>query len=235
MTIPPSRAFPWILTLLAALALAVLVSLGLWQVQRLAWKQDLIARAEAAAALPPAPLAEVLASPEPEFRRAMVVCSGLDRASWIELRTIQDGEAGVRLISACQPAGGDRTILVDRGFVSQAISARPPTGTTTMPVALRVVVRNTPAPNTMAPPADDRQFFTRDNDAMARALGVDGPVDPRTFYAETSTNPDWGALRPAAPPAAFSNSHLGYAITWFGLAAALGGVYGAMLWRRFRP
>ena len=234
MTPSPPRAFPWILTLAVAVALAVLISLGVWQVQRLQWKTAMIARAEAAAAQVPAPLAEVLGSPDPEFRRALVVCPGLDRARWIELQSIQDGQAGVRLISACRPAGQGRILLVDRGFVAETISARPPVEATSMPVSLRLVVRDTPAPGAMAPPPQGRHFFARDNVAMARALGVEGAVDPHTFYAETSTNPEWQALRPGAPPAVFSNNHLGYAITWFGLALALAGVYGAVVFKRFR-
>ena len=48
MSSSPARAFPWLLTVLAAAAFVVLVSLGVWQMQRLAWKQDLLARIEAA-------------------------------------------------------------------------------------------------------------------------------------------------------------------------------------------
>jgi surfeit locus 1 family protein len=63
---------------------------------------------------------------------------------------------------------------------------------------------------------------------------VDGPVAPWTLFALSSSNPEWLALKPSAPPAAFSNNHLGYAITWFGLALALIGVYVALLRRRLR-
>ncbi|HAJ02034.1 MAG TPA: Surfeit locus 1 family protein, partial [Brevundimonas sp.] len=44
--------------------------------------------------------------------------------------------------------------------------------------------------------------------------------------------PGWEALQPSAPPAAFSNNHLGYALTWFGLALALAGFYIALLRRK---
>jgi surfeit locus 1 family protein len=67
---------------------------------------------------------------------------------------------------------------------------------------------------------------------MARALKVEGPISPFTVFATTSTNPDWSALRPSAPPAAFTNNHLGYALTWFGLAVALIAFYGVLLRRR---
>ena len=53
----------------------------------------------------------------------------------------------------------------------------------------------------------------------------------QTCALPISTNPEWQALQPSAPPAAFANNHLGYAITWFGLALALVGVYVALLRR----
>ena len=81
----------------------------------------------------------------------------------------------------------------------------------------------------------DGRFFARDHEGMARALGVAGGADPRVLFAETSSNPEWAALTPAVPPPAFSNNHLGYAITWFGLAAALIVDYGLMLRRRAAP
>ena len=69
--------------------------------------------------------------------------------------------------------------------------------------------------------------------AMAEALGVTADVAPQTLYATTSSNPEWLALQPSSPPPAFSNNHLGYAITWFGLAIALIGFYVALLRRHY--
>ena len=166
MTTTSERGFPWILTVLSAALLAVLIGLGVWQVQRLAWKEG----------------------------------------------------------------------LIDRGFVADEISARPPVDpTATGPIRITAVMREAPAPNWMSPPPQNGRFFARDPEAMAEALNIDGAVDARVLFAETSTNPEWAALRPAVPPAAFSNNHLGYAITWFGLAAALMVYYGLMLKRRLRP
>lgn len=229
------RRFPWGLTVLVALCLALLLALGTWQAQRLRWKLDLIAAAEAAQARPPAPAAEVLAGPEPEFRRVFADCPGLDSAPFIELQSIHQGRPGVRLISACPlpaPAGG--TVLVDRGFVADEISARPAERAATADAApLRVTgVLRAPGPgNPFAGAADGRRFLARDIPAMAAALGAPDPA-PLFLMAETSTNPAWRALQPAVPPPSFSNNHLGYAITWYGLAAALLGVYVALLRRR---
>jgi surfeit locus 1 family protein len=228
------RRFPWILTIASALLFALLVFLGFWQVERLQWKQGLIAQAEAAATRPPAPVDEVLREGKAQFRRVVVDCPGLANAPYLELQSIHDGQPGVRLISACPTATG-LTFLVDRGFVADGVSARPPVIMTATPVRIEAVVRRAPEPGLMALPPEGRRFFARDTPAMARALDVSDRVSPATLFAVTSSNPEWLALKPSAPPAAFSNNHLGYAITWFGLALVLAAFYIALLRRKLTP
>jgi len=223
--------FPWGLTIACVLAFALLCGLGSWQAQRMQWKSRLIAQAEAAGALPPAPLAEVLALQDPAFRKVLVDCPGLAAAPWVELQSIHEGQAGTRLISACRPPDMSGEFLVDRGFVADDVLARPPVATSVTSFRLVAELRETPPPGPMALPADNGRFFARDTPGMARALGVSDPY-PMVLFALTSSNPEWRALQPSAPPAAFSNNHLGYAITWFGLALALVGFYIALLRRK---
>ena len=124
MTVAARPRFPIILTVIAVLLLGALLALGVWQVQRLQWKLDLIDKAEAAAAQAPLPLAEALALEDPEFRQVVVTCRGLNAAPFVELQSIEDGDAGVRLISAC-PVEGRGTVLVDRGFLPAETVERP--------------------------------------------------------------------------------------------------------------
>ncbi|MND79015.1 SURF1 family protein [compost metagenome] len=232
MTVAARPRFPVVLTVLAVLLLGALLALGVWQVQRMQWKEGLITGAEAAADLPPLPLAEVLKVENPEFRRAILTCRGLSAAPYVELQSIENSDAGVRLVSACAVEGGP-ILLVDRGFVAADISARPSVkADDTMPVVITGVLRRSPAPSALTPPPAGNHFYGRDAEAMARALKVEGPISPFTVFATTSTNPDWQALKPSAPPAAFTNNHLGYALTWFGLAAALIAFYVVLLRRR---
>ncbi|HEV2081349.1 MAG TPA: SURF1 family protein [Brevundimonas sp.] len=228
--------FPWVLTVVCGTALALLIGLGAWQVRRLAWKESLIAQAAAAAAAPPAPLGEVLdGGDDPEFRRVIATCSRLSGAPSVELQSIQDGEAGVRLVSLCRFDATTPPILIDRGFVAETVSARPgplpDDSRRNVPVLAQL--RRVPPPGPLAPAPQGGRFFARDVPAMGRALGA-AEVQPMVLFALASTDPDWKALRPSAPPAAFSNNHLGYALTWFGLAIALTGFYVALLRRRLR-
>ena len=98
MIVAARPRFPIILTVIAVLLLGALLTLGVWQVQRLQWKLDLIDKAEAAAAQAPLPLAEALTLADPEFRQVVVTCRGLNAAPFVELQTIEAGDAGVRLI-----------------------------------------------------------------------------------------------------------------------------------------
>jgi surfeit locus 1 family protein len=227
------RRFPLLITLFITVCFALLSALGLWQVQRMQWKSGLIGQAEAAALLAPAPLSEVLAAEDPEFRRALVVCRGLATAPFVELQSIHDGEPGSRLISACIPEGANQTFLVDRGFVPASVSARPRVLTSTLPLAMAVELRRSPAPSAMTPGPSQGRFYGRDNPGIAKALAA-GPPSEFSLFALTSPNPELGALVASAPPAAFSNNHLGYALTWFGLALALLAFYVAGLIRRYR-
>ncbi|MDQ1154315.1 SURF1 family protein [Brevundimonas sp. SORGH_AS_0993] len=230
------KRFPWILTVLTAAALVLLIGLGVWQVERLKWKEGLIAAADAAGAQPPAPLETLLAGAEKgaglEFRKALMTCRGLATAPFVELQTIHDGAPGVRLISACRPEGQVFTLLIDRGFLPDAVTARPAVAPSTLPVVLIGEFRTAPRPGALSPPPRDGRFFARDTAAMARALNVSGPLRPEVVYALTATNPEIDAMVVSAPPAAFSNNHFGYALTWFGLAIALVGFYVALLRRR---
>ncbi len=224
--------FPYVLTLLAVVLLAVLVSLGTWQVNRLQWKVGLIDAAEAAHNMPPAPLEQVLASDAPEFRQVIATCRGLNTAAFVELRTIDRGEAGVRLASAC-PLSDGTTIMVDRGFVRQDDTARPAVDAArSMPVTFAGVLRQPTKASGMTPAPQGLVFYGRDNEAMAKALGVTGPVSSWVLYAATAINPEVPQVHPVVPPPAFTNNHLGYALTWFGLAAALIVLYAVLLRRR---
>lgn len=224
--------FPVVLTALTAVSLVALISLGVWQVERLQWKEGLIAASAEAEAQPPAPVDEVLASAAPEFRKVLVLCRGLNTAPFVELRSIEEGQPGFRLISACPLANG-QSILIDRGFVGQDITSRPVVGNNAaLPVSFTGVVRKPIKPSGMTPPPEGNVFFGRDPAAMAEVLGVKTQVSPWIIYAATPINPEIEGLHPSVPPAAFSNNHAGYAATWFGLAVVLIGVYIGLLRRR---
>jgi len=235
------RRLPVGATIATAIAFAILIGLGVWQLKRLAWKEDLLARVHAAQTAPALPIAEVLrAAAKGEdvgYRRVTAICPGLGSAPYVELYAIIDGEMGSRLVSVCRLDGAPyASILVDRGFVAGTISARPPVDANdARPTGIRGVLRE-PERKSFIQPANDpahKRFFGRQIAPLAAALHADNPA-PLFLMAETSSNPEWQALKPAPLPVDIPNNHFQYALTWFGLAGALLAVYGAMLWGRLR-
>lgn len=236
MTIEAGRRFPVGLTIAVAIALAILVGLGTWQLQRMAWKREVLGRVAALQAAPPQPIGPVLArmaaGADTDFTRVAVSCPGLGSAPFLELYSVRDGQAGSRLISACRLEGATYgSVLVDRGFVADTISARPPVAADAAPVAVTGVLRAPEAGNAFSPPNQPGRWYVRDVAAMAAQLKAARPA-PLFLMAETSSNPQWAALVPAPIPSDIPNRHLEYALTWYGLAGALLGVYAAMLLRK---
>ena len=129
-------------------------------------------------------------------------------------------------------------MIVNRGFVPTELrdpAARPqsqPTGEATVTGLVRA-----PQARAWFTPEDvpsQNRWFTRDPSSIAAAKGLDRTAP---FYVEADAAPNpggWprgGQTRPDLP-----NSHLQYALTWYGLALALAGVFGAFAWRRLgRP
>jgi surfeit locus 1 family protein len=231
--------FPAGLTIATAIGMAILIALGVWQLQRLKWKEGLlahIAALQSARAVAAGPVLDELArGRDVDFTRVKLSCPGLPSAPFLELYGLREGQAGARLISACKvDSASYRTILVDRGFIADTVAARPKVDSAAaQPFEVTGVLRKPDKPSFVSPKNTPAHWFTRDVAAMARALAAPAPA-PVFLFAETATNPELPALVPAPVPADIPNRHLEYALTWFGLAAALAGVYAAMLFRRVR-
>jgi surfeit locus 1 family protein len=220
----------FLLPILASLpVLAALVALGTWQVHRLHWKLDILARIAAAEAGPPVPLAgvpppytKVVATGRFDHEREVLV--------GIELRgTTLGGHLVTPLLRADAPP-----LLVNRGWVpmerSQGIAR--PEGE----VAVTGYVRAADTRDWNSPRDDlpARRFYVFDPGVIGAALGLPPPA-PFGLVALAAP----GAGVATLPAAARSlprpdNPHLGYAITWYGLAAALVGVLAAFLLRNRR-
>lgn len=225
------KRFPIGLTIAAAIAMAILLGLGVWQLKRLAWKETLLAQIASRSHAAPVALGMVQGQ-DAEFTRVAVDCPGLASAPFAEVYSIRDGQAGSRLISVCHPQGGGEALFVDRGFVPDTVSARPSQGGGADVVHVVGLLRKGDKSGPFTPVPQGGRFFSRDMIALAKALKPGPDLYPLILAAETSSNPDWKALDPTPLPVDIPNRHLEYALTWFGLAGALAAIYGAMLVRR---
>lgn len=208
------------------LGVAILVGLGLWQVQRLGEKQALITRIEARMAAAPVALP---AEPDPARDRLLrVTARGRVGAPELDVLTsVRPWGAGFRVIAPFTLTDG-RRVLVDLGYVPEDMkdrAARPSDlhGATIEVTGLLFWPHET---DSFTPPPDHGRniWFARDVPAMAAALGT----RPVLIVAQAHGSGDWP--RPDPPGASVPNDHLEYALTWFSLAVAWG-VIAALLLR----
>lgn len=233
---------------LALAAFTLLIGLGTWQVQRLAWKEDLIATVEARRLAAPVPAPPPAKWPNFEvgqerYKPARVSGSfehSEERFLFFPLTEPQGplGGPGAMVFTPFKTTD-NWWVLVNRGFVPEA--ARDPArrlegqlqGNVTLTGLLRGFERRSflnPAPNDQ-----DQMLFVRDRaDLLADLETEDRTFAPYYLDLVTSQTPPGGLPQAGETRIAFSNNHLQYAITWYGLAAALLGVTVALLRDRFR-
>ncbi|MEL6549270.1 MAG: SURF1 family protein [Pseudomonadota bacterium] len=202
---------------------AVLLWLGLWQVERLAWKEGVLAEIEASIAADPVALP---AAPVPETDRYhAVAASGILGEEELHVLVSAKGfGAGYRVIRALET--GDRRVMVDLGIIPTEAKDRPRPGGT------RMVAGNLHWPDEVDgfTPERDRAagiWFARDVGEMAAALGT----EPVLIIAQSVTPPLEGVRPFPVDTSGIPNDHLGYAVTWFGMAAVWVGMSGLFLYR----
>ena len=228
-----------------AIAMVILLGLGTWQLQRLGWKEALGARIEARLSAPSVPLSDAAAWPAldlDEWEYRPVEITGTYRND-LETRVYALlGEAkgplagpGYWIVTPLELSGQGGTVLVNRGFVplDRADPAMRSGTTVEGPVTVRGLLRRPEDRNTFTPNDDPAQrlFYARDPAAIGPALNVPAlaPFTVDAIGSGPGGLPQGGETR-----VTFTNRHLEYALTWYGLAASLAGVLGVSLWRRRR-
>ena len=217
-------------TAMMAILTAILMALGVWQIERLHWKLDLIATMDRKMHAAPvavdggdAPLAH---SPQNEYARVSLE-GRFDNAK--EAYVFTTGPGGIPVYHVLTPFMTDagRTYLVDRGMVpldkrDPATRAR---GQITGKTHIVGIWRTPDAPGwfTPAPDAARRTWYARDVKAIAASdhIMLAAPV---VIEADATANPG-GWPQGGQTVVNLPNNHLSYAVTWFGLAAGLIGVY----------
>jgi len=231
--------------LAALVALAILIGLGTWQLKRKAWKEDLIAQIEARAygepgAIVPEDQWTTWRADQDEFRKVRVTGTFLPEFE-APIYGLAPGERqgapiqGYYLITPLKlPSGA--IVMVNRGFVPTDLRdpARRPESQPEGDVTITGLVRAPEARNPFTPNDDParNQWFARDPQAIAAARQLER-VAPFLIDADASPNPG-GWPRGGQTPLTLPNNHLQYAITWFGIALTLIGVFGTFAWRRLQ-
>lgn len=221
---------------------AILVGLGVWQLQRRTTKQALIATIAARAAEAPQALPDPAEWPRlrpQDYEYRHVAFEGTfehDKEALVFRASGGTGakEPGYLVLTPMRLASG-ATVVVNRGFVPEGRldPMRSLTGTTSE--ARITGLMRAPEPRNLFTPTDDpsqNRYYTRDPATIAAHWGL-RPAAPFSIDADASDDPgSWP--RGGAAEIRITNNHLGYALTWFALAAAAAAIFGTYARSRWR-
>ena len=223
-------------SLAAALALSLLLGLGFWQLRRLSEKQALMARIESRIHQPASPMPDEAGWPElnlDDLDYQPVRVSGVfhheQEVLVFEPAGKIAGELVARGFDVLTPLElkSGAIVLINRGFVTDqyADASRRKAGQVTGEQVITGLLRPPQRRNMFTPPDDPVQnhWFTQDPAEIARAKGL-SHVAPFLIDADKTENPG-GWPKGGTTLIAIANRHLEYAVTWFGLALTLVGVY----------
>ncbi len=224
--------------MLTVMAIAMFMALGVWQVQRLAWKTDLIAHVNARVSAPaiaaPGPDAWARVSKETDEYRHITLRGRFRHEAEAQVYTLSDYGAGYWVMTPLQRDDGS-VVYINRGFVpmdKRAPSTRTEaqlSGEVTVTGLLRMPEVKGWLFQQANDPAHDA-WYRRDIAAMAQVRHI-GTVAP--YFVDADNTPDPGGWpKGGLTVVKFPNSHLMYALTWFSLAAMLAGVSVWLKWFR---
>ncbi|RVD31049.1 MAG: SURF1 family protein [Mesorhizobium sp.] len=229
------------LLILGMALFAVLIGLGTWQVQRLHWKEGLLQTIDQRTHSAPRPLAELekqfAATGDVDYTPVTVTGTFLHLGERHFFATWK-GASGFDVFTPLQLDDG-RFVFVNRGFVPYDLkdAAKRPQGEVAGKVTITGLARNplVGKPSMMLPDNDVQKniFYWKDRDAMAASAGLPAGAGLVPFFIDADKTPNPGDMPVGGVTIIdLPNSHLQYAVTWYGLAAALAGV---LLFRLRRP
>ncbi len=213
------------------LSIAGFVALGVWQVERLSWKLDLIARVDqrVKAEPVPAPLGRSVNAADDEYRRVTTTGTLQNGKETLVYASTELGPGYWVMTPLSLPDG--KAILINRGFVP--VDKRNPetrqSGQLSGPVTITGLIRMTEPKGSLLQsndPASGR-WYSRDVAAIAVEKGV---TNAAPYFIDTDATPNPGGLPVGGlTRIVFPNNHLVYAITWFGLALMVAGLLGYVI------
>jgi surfeit locus 1 family protein len=230
------RRSPWLVLLFSVLGEIALVALGIWQLQRLAWKENLLAQLDAASAAEAVPLNRAIE----RFQEGVSIAymkvkarGSFSRGEPLRLLTTVNGGPAWTLVHGFEPVEG-KAVLANRGKLPHGRPLPAADGS-----AIEIFgfvhwhnegrglfdVDNRP---------EENLWYWWDVAAMAGRFPATRAAPPAMVLDLLPGSPGTEGLVVSPPRAVLRNNHLGYAITWFGMAVVLAVISGLFLLRLHR-
>lgn len=218
----------WQILIATVLGVALLLGLGVWQLQRLQWKEALIAERDSRLAVPPVSLDQALkefdSGQSVEFLK--VEASGtLQNNAELFYLTTDGGVPGFEVITPLVSRDGI-VILTDRGFIPEPLKdpARRPESRPAGEIKVTGLLRRHVGSRGSFTPDNDPEgniWYWWDVPAMLAGAEVGPDMRVAPFVLHVLPGADKALPRPVSVDTALINNHLQYALTWFALAAVL--------------
>lgn len=230
---------------LSLVALAILIALGNWQMERLTWKEKLIETVtsrvkDVPQLLPAAAESHSLDLSQEEYRPYVAKGRFLHRNEVQVYTVLSDPKgiysgAGYWVLTPLVREDGS-ILIVNRGFVPETKKdpATRPEAQIEGEVRVTGLLRAPEQVNYFTPANDPKRgiWYRRSPTDIERAFGLKNVLP---FLLDATGDYRAGQLpQPNETRVSFTNNHLGYALTWYGLACTLIGVFVAFAWQRLR-
>lgn len=224
------KSLPPFMTICVVAAFVVLNGLGIWQVQRLNWKQGLQADIEKTKTLPPRPVRDVIGSQgDAAWRQVTITNCFVEPGKLIYMHGLLNGVSGYHVLAAC-PYDSERKIITELGFSEVPLPQDLPIIT---PVVGRL--RKLDAiPAGMTPPnlPEKNEWYWRSARELSKAWSTPVREDYFVIMDMEKSDLEISGLVQSPLTAALANRHLEYALTWFGLAWTLLAMFAAVVYQR---
>lgn len=233
------KNLPLGLTIAASVCLSILIGLGVWQLQRLAWKEEVIAKLEQTRAIAPTDMVALLdegleLETRPDWRAVKLSDCEINYDYLIYMHGINNAEAGYHVMTPCRAGRGH--VLLELGFAVDRL--KPFTPFSLKPVGR---LRAYDKPNGFVPKNNlaKNEWYWRSASEISQKLGLTLRTDyfvvvDLQLSRKIGDNNALDSLIQSPITAEISNHHLEYALTWFALALILVFFYLALVRKAYQ-
>ena len=217
----------WPILLASTIGIMILLSLGIWQVQRLTWKEGLIAELDNRLKAEPISLQQAMEKKAAgqDLEYVKVKLTGQIDGKVLRKVSSINGEPGWEILSPFKTDDG-QLVLIDLGAIAENQTFNPDTTVKSFNAIIRVHNKGAGFFDADNDPVQNIWYWWDLPEMMATAFTKSDGVPASFILQKLPSANDHNIPLSEAPKVELTNNHLGYAITWFGLAAALAGVAG---------